>query len=351
MLEPSLKHFVSPSVPRTDTKISLVLWAVFGFALGFAPIIIFLIFISNTKNDRPIRLPEQQAAVASNQKPPSTTKTAAAIDQPLAANHDQPANDNASGHRSEAVPAATQAQEAKPSAVTRAAITPIPLEETAKPSQATHTAADANKAAALTPPVNKKQLDEKIAGRNKQEKMLKRRAKTKTAAVTPTMRLAASLPRHKAGIEQRPEVKVAAIIDTIVNQRWGQNSPGATFPEAPAIECSMNKSEVVCWTDVLTGRYNTRAYRYKIKLILDKFSADKLFVMTYRNLILRSASKSTDEDAGGLGSLPEAIRPGWAPMIHRLPCRLAGQDVIVCSPIGESQFVLKATEARTRSEN
>ncbi len=180
--------------------------------------------------------------------------------------------------------------------------------------------------------------------------MLKRDTRTKSAAVTPAKRPPASPPERSAGIRQRPEDKVEAIIDTLVYQRWEQNTSGAAFPEARAIECTTNKSDVVCWTDALTGKFNSSTYRYKVKLILDKFHADKQFIMTYRNLILKGGGKSADEETGSLGSLPEAIRPGWAPMIHRLPCQLASHAEIVCNPTGENRFVLKGTEVQTRSE-
>lgn len=362
MLAPSQQRFVSPSEPRSDTKKSLALWAAVGFVAGFSPIVIFFIFVTATKNDRPLQLPARQAMLASQQSLPSTTETAAkpappvAADQPPPASHAQPAHGIEPGHGSDAKPAEVQARQTKLPAVTptpsvtRAPIAPLALDEAPKPVQAAHAATETNKAVAVTPPGMKKQPAEKTTRKNKREKMIKRDTRTKSAALTPTKRPAVSLPGHSAGIEQRPEDKVDAIIDIIVYQRWEQNTSGAAFPEARAIECTTNKSDVVCWTDVLTGKFNSSTYRYKVKLILDKFHADKQFIMTYRNLILKGGGKSADEETGSLGSLPEAIRPGWAPMIHRLPCQLASHAEIVCNPIGENRFVLKGTEVQTRSE-
>lgn len=320
---------------------SLVLWASFGFVLGFLPIIIFLLFISGTRNDRPIQLPVQMAAMISKLSPPSTTDTATAISQPE--------HDHTSVHQPDAVPAAVPAQEIKPPPVAQAAITATPLEQTSTANLTKDSVSDTNPISSPKPLANKKPHNKKIAGKNKQQKTIRHEAKTKR--VTTAKRLSTATPQHKAGIAQQPAVKVETIVDTIATQRWEQSSLEIIFPVTHAIDCSTERNDVVCWTDVLTGKYNSSTYRYKIKLILDKFSTDKPFVMTYRQLILKRSSKSTDDDAAGLGALPEAIRPGWAPMIHRLPCQLVGHDVIVCSPVGESQFVLKAIGTQTHSEN
>ena len=69
--------------------------------------------------------------------------------------------------------------------------------------------------------------------------------------------------------------------------------------------------------------------------------------MTYRNLVLSGNGKPSNEEADGLGALPEMMQPGWGPMIHRLPCQLAGPDKIICRPIGEAQFVFMGTAAQT----
>ncbi len=361
MLEQLQQLFTRQSKPRADANKSLMLWAVLGFVAGFSPIVIFLVIAPATKNDKPSQPQEQQTIVANKQNPLATAKTVSALpptaatDQPLPASHAQPvhANEGARKQDPAAMPAAVQAQETRLSAVTPTPpvtptpVTPVAQSVVSKSTQAAPAPAKVNKPVAVTIPAIKKQTDEKTALKNKPEKVIKREPRAKIAAAMPVTPSAAPQPGRSAGIEQQPENKVETVIDTIVYQRWAQNSPGSVFPEARVIECSTNKEDIVCWTDVLTGKHNSRDYRYKIKMILDKFSTDKQFVMTYRDLILSSGGKSSEEEAGGLGALPEKMKPGWAPMINRLPCQLASYDKIVCSPIGETQFVLKGTEVQT----
>lgn len=246
--------------PHTGSKKTLVLWAILGFTIGLSPIIIFLIFFPTTENNKPIKLPPQQARITHNTQ--TTTEPA---------------------------PTQTQAGGISPTAPT----IPMGLKIQPKPDQG--------------PPV------------------------------------------AMAKLKQETEDITETLISTIIYRRWEQSSPESVFPRTRTIECTTNQKEVVCWTDVLTGKHYSREYRYKVKLILDKFRASKQFVMTYRNLILDNNEKSSNEDSGGLGGLPEAIKPGWAPLINRLPCQLAGHDKIVCSPIGEAQFVLRGTPIQTGS--
>lgn len=338
MRQPTPAHLGPVPTPRVNSKMSLVLWASFGFVLGFLPIIIFLLFISGTRNDRLTQLATQLAAVASREIPTAMTNTATAISPPE--------HDHASAPQPEAAPVAVPAQEVKPPPLAPAATS---LAQTKTASLAKDSASETNPSSSSEPLADKKPLKKIGAGKNKQQNKIQHPAKTQRVATA--KRLTAVLPEHKSSIELRAAVNVESIVNTIVTQRWEQSSSETIFPLANAIDCATEKNEVVCWTGVLTGKYNSSVYHYKIKLILDKFSTDKPFVMTYRDLILNRGGKSNDEDAAGLGALPEAIRPGWAPMIHRLPCKLVGQDVIVCSPVGESQFVLKATGANTHSEN
>lgn len=360
MLSQLQQRFTRQSKPQADSNKSLMLWGVLGFVLGFSPIVIFLVvFVPATKSDKPVQRQTQQAMVANKLSPHATTRTASELpppampDQPLPASNALPANDNEHERAQQpvAMPAMVQVQETKLSTstptVTTKPITPSTPGRASKHAQAALTTAEANKPAAVTTRIIKKQPDEKTALKNKQGKIVKRESRTKTAAVKPEKPSTAPQPGDGTGLVQRPEDKVVTLVDAIVYQRWEQNNPGSVFPQTGAIECSTDKEDVVCWTDVLTGKHNSREYRYKIKMILDKFRADKQFVMTYRNLILSSGGKPSDEEAGGLGALPERMKPGWAPMINRLPCQLAGHDKIVCSPVGENQFVLIGTDVQT----
>ena len=334
MLSQFQQRFTQQSKPRADSNKPLMLWGALGFVVGFLPIIIFLVvFVPTTKNDKSMQRQIQQAIVANKLSPHATTSSVSELsppdmpNKPLPASNAQLANDNEHARKQEpvAISVMLQAQETKQSTSTPPAtpkpITPSTPGRMSKPAPA--------------------------ALKNKQEKIVRRESKTKTAAVKPEKPSAAPLPGGSTGLVQQPEDKVVNLVDAIVYQRWEQNNPGSVFPQTGTIECSTNKEDVVCWTDVLTGKHNSREYRYKIKMILDKFRADKQFVMTYRNLILSSGGKPSDEEAGGLGALPERMKPGWAPMINRLPCQLTGHDKIVCSPVGETQFVLNGTDVQT----
>jgi hypothetical protein len=322
MLEKSQQRYTRRSKPRAHTYTSLILWAVLGFALGFSPIIIFLGSFPAAKNDKPV--PRQAAQGMMAYQPPARTsiKTAASLPAPAATG--------------QALPAPAQAQ-----TTTLPAATPTPVVTATPATVAVHETAGVNA------PTGKKPADKKTAPKTKAQKTVKRPPKTKNAGLVPAEPPAASQSERSAAPRQRPEAGADSIVTTIVYQSWEQNSPGSVFPQARMIDCSTGKGDVVCWTDVLTGQRHSREYRYKIKIIFDKFRADKQFVMTYRNLVLSSGGKPSTEEAGGLGALPENMQPGWEPMIHRLPCQLARQDKIICHPIGEARFAFKSTAVKT----
>lgn len=286
------QRYTRPSRPRTHGYTSLLPWALLGFALGFSPIIIFLGFIPAAKNHPPV------AGYASPGMPAYPPPARTTIETPA----------------------------------------PRPMPATTGEAQA-----QTNPSPAATPAVTASTV-KKQAG----EKRVKRAPKTWNAAVAPAKPPAASHAARGTAPPQRTAADTDSIPTAIVYQSWEQNSPESVFPRARVGDCSTGKGGVVCWTDVLTGQHHSREYRYKIKIIFDKFRADGQFVMTYRNLVLSSGGKPSNEEAGGLGALPENMRPGWQPMIHRLPCQLASQDKIICRPIGEARFEFKGTAVQTR---
>ncbi len=147
MRQPSPAHPEPVSTPRTNNKMPLVLWASFGFVLGFLPIIIFLLYISGTRNDRPVPLLAQLAAMASKIFPPTTTNTATAIRQP-----DQ---NHTAAFQPDATPAALPAQKIKPPPVAHAAISVTPLEQTTKASLTKDSVSDTNPISSPVPLANK----------------------------------------------------------------------------------------------------------------------------------------------------------------------------------------------------
>jgi hypothetical protein len=324
MLKKLQQRYTRRSKPRAHTYTSLTLWAVLGFALGFSPIIIFLGFFPAAKNDKPV--PGQAAQGVMAHQPPARTgiETAASLPAPATTGQALPA------------PAPAQAQP-----TTLSAATPTPVVTATPATVAVHETAGVSAA------TGKKPADKKTAPKTKAQKTVKRPPDTKNAGLVPAEPPAASQPVRRAAPRQRPEAGADSIVTTIVYQSWEQDSPGSVFPQARVIDCSTGNGDVVCWTDVLTGQRHSREYRYKIKIIFDKFRADKQFVMTYRNLVLSSGGKPSNEETGALGALPENMQPGWEPMIHRLPCQLARQDKIICHPVGEARFAFKSTAVKT----
>ncbi len=313
MLKKLRQLYTRQSGPRAYSNTSLILWAVLGFALGFSPIIIFLGFIPAAKNDKPALGHASQGMMA--------------YQQPVRTRIETPAPPPDPATTIQALPATEQVQ-----TTTLPAVTPTPAVTTTP--------------TAVIAPAVKKQAGARTAAENKAVKTFKQAPKTQKAATTAAKPAAVARAEHSPAPRQ-PQAGADNIATRIVYQSWEQNSPGSIFPRARAIDCTASKGDVVCWTDVLTGKHHSREYRYKVKIIFDRFRADGQFVMTYRNLVLSSSGKPANEEAGGLGALPETMQPGWEPMIHRLPCQLTGQDKIICHPIGEAQFVFTSTAVKT----
>jgi hypothetical protein len=157
------------------------------------------------------------------------------------------------------------------------------------------------------------------------------------------------MANRRAEPETPSPTRVEDVIRDIVRRHWAQNDANASFPKSDNIRCTTGKKDISCWTDVLTGKHYSGPYHLKIKMILDKIGPDGNFVMTYRELILDASTIPAANEADDVNNLHTAIQPGWAPMIHRLPCQLHRPDRIVCSPVGESAFVLSGKRMQARA--
>lgn len=325
--------YPSLSPPELRARRRLVFWGAAGFVGGLLPLIMFVVYVLAVRDDTSdAQLNPADLAAAIGQSPDHGVSAPATPDlpRPIPAKRSALEDESERVLRRErrAALATAQALREPPAAMTPVAPTrpPQPIMPQSAPAK---TEAVESVAAAATP-----------------------RLPARAAPVGPRIESSsgssgknvAADPAHMASVNRRiqipPEYKVESLIDLIVHQRWAQRNGLASFPKVDRIECGEKDAKVECWSDVLQGDYRGIEYRYKIKIILEQFRADKQFVMIYRRLILSSQGLPSDANVEVVGDLPANLNPGWAPTIHRLPCELRDHETMICRPVGEFPFVL-----------
>lgn len=322
-----LKELMSSSENTSSSASSSrapVLWALLGFVGGLLPLLVFVVSVSTSKQIAPEPLPEPSAA---------TTRDAIAAnvsERLRPAMHPSVSPHTATAEPGDAVDVAPPtAENGRRDRV--AGMTPIAQVESAPAGGISRIDATAQTAAE---PAAAKAADIKQPPAPP--------AKRQAAPAVQTVKAPARVERQTV-TETRPTYQLSEIVENITGQQWAQRTATAAFPKSGRIQCESDKTSVTCWTNVLAGDHYTGPYRYKVKMILDKFNADGSFVMTHRDLILKTSASPSAAETEDINISPSSIKPGWAPMIHRLPCQLRGQDKIACNPVGENSFVLSGT--------
>lgn len=136
----------------------------------------------------------------------------------------------------------------------------------------------------------------------------------------------------------------ASFPELILSNRWRQNGKPSEFLRSKLTSCKNKGKKVICTSGKIKGLHKTGLYKYKVKSIITKAGSGKDIQIVYRKLYV----SVPEESVGGYDDIDEQadssqqLSLGWEKSSHTIPCRIESGSSVLCRPVGEDAFYLKA---------
>ena len=130
----------------------------------------------------------------------------------------------------------------------------------------------------------------------------------------------------------------------ILSSRWSQNGKASEFIRSSLTSCKKKGKKLSCMSGKIKGLHKTGLYKYKVKSILTKAGSSKDIQIVYKKLYV----SVPQESVGGYDDIDEQVDSsqqlslGWEKSSHTIPCKIESASSILCRPVGEDAFYLKA---------
>lgn len=140
-----------------------------------------------------------------------------------------------------------------------------------------------------------------------------------------------------------PKVNKVTFPDSITGSEWFQKGKASAYLSSPVAKCKFKSNKLVCSSSKLRGIHSTGVYQYKVKSIITAGSKAKDIQITYRKLY----TSVPEENIGGYDDESEDTQTqqlvvGWEKRSHSISCRFESAKSILCRPVGEDAFYIKA---------
>jgi TPR repeat protein len=141
----------------------------------------------------------------------------------------------------------------------------------------------------------------------------------------------ASAPRKKSGARHYS-------IEDLVLAAWNRDGKPVSYLPSAINNCRTEDGRVICFSDDQTRSSGANVIKFKTKAIIDNFSSNGSFDVTYRNLVVnstQSADTGGDEGSDEVGSLGDSqprtykVKAGWSNP-HTLKCRIKNSGTLTC---------------------
>jgi hypothetical protein len=148
--------------------------------------------------------------------------------------------------------------------------------------------------------------------------------------------------------EDAPEDAPEFAIEDLMVASWNRDDKPVTYLPSSINNCRTEKKDIVCYSDNQTRESGNNNIKFKTKSVMEDFSKDGSFKVTYRNLVLESIPIVTYEsslDDGEVGSEDDGagsayeVKSGWGKK-HTLHCQLKDSGTISCLKNNTHTFVL-----------
>ena len=138
--------------------------------------------------------------------------------------------------------------------------------------------------------------------------------------------------------EDTPEDATEFAIEDLMVASWNRDTKPVTYLPSSINNCRTERNDIVCYSDNQTRESGNNNIKFKTKSVMEDFSKDGSFKVTYRNLVLESIpivtfeSSMDDDEVGGeddgAGSAYE-VKSGWGKK-HTLHCQLKDSGTVSC---------------------
>jgi len=137
-------------------------------------------------------------------------------------------------------------------------------------------------------------------------------------------------------------------IEDLMVAAWSRDNNPVPYLPSAINNCRTEEGDIVCYSDNQTRQSGGNIISFKTKSIMEDFSTDGTFKVTYRNLVISSSSVQNIEismDDGEVGDDSEnetsayKVKTGWGKE-HTLECQLKDTGTVSCLKNKTHAFLL-----------
>lgn len=164
----------------------------------------------------------------------------------------------------------------------------------------------------------------------------------------PVAKASKSKPKKAAEKTDAPEDTPEFAIEDLMVAAWNRNNKPVAYLPSSINNCRTEEKNIVCYSDNQTRESGSNNIKFKTKSVMEDFSKDGSFRVTYRNLVIDSipivtAEASPDDDEVGSEDDSAAsaykVKPGWGKE-HTLHCQLKDSGTVSCLKNNTHAFTL-----------
>lgn len=131
---------------------------------------------------------------------------------------------------------------------------------------------------------------------------------------------------------------------TITNYQWFKKGKASVYLNSSIVQCKSKRKKLTCSSSKLKGMHSTGMYKYKIKSIIKGSRNSKDIEIVYRKLYTAVPEESEGgyDDEEDESANKQQLVLGWEKKSHRISCQFESAKKILCRPVGEDAFYIKA---------
>lgn len=135
-------------------------------------------------------------------------------------------------------------------------------------------------------------------------------------------------------------------IEDLMLGAWSRDSSPVPYLPSAINNCRTEDNRIVCYSEDQTSKSGNNVVRFKTKAIIENFSNDGSFSVTYRNLVIEANPATGTDVAATDGNSAQApqVKTGWGSP-HTLECSFKNGETLSCLKNNTHAFLL--TSPRT----
>lgn len=135
-------------------------------------------------------------------------------------------------------------------------------------------------------------------------------------------------------------------IEDLMHGAWSRDDSPVSYLPSAINTCRTEAGRIICFSDKESRRSGNNIVRFKTKAIIENFTGDGSFSITYRNLVI-DATPTTGTDiavADGGSEVSYQVKTGWGSP-HTLECNFKNTETLSC--LKNNTHALLLTSPRT----